>query len=81
MVPLATVFIMTDERLITSMSTLMKSEVTLRSEGTVAGCIITRVFPTMGGLLGVLVMQDRETEDHSLQLGMHELVVAQIILR
>jgi hypothetical protein len=49
MVLLAAIVIMTDKRFITSMSTLMKSEITLRSESTVAARIITRVFPIVRG--------------------------------
>lgn len=45
MVLLATIVKMADERLIASMSTLMKSKITLRSESTVAARIIARVFP------------------------------------
>ena len=47
MVFLAAIVKMTDERFIASMGTLMKSEITLRSESTVAARIIARVFPIM----------------------------------
>lgn len=49
MVLLATIVKMAAERLIASMSTLMKPEITLRSESTVAPRIIARVFPIIRG--------------------------------
>lgn len=45
MVFLAAIVKVTDERFIAGMSTLVKSEITLRSESTVAARIIARVFP------------------------------------
>jgi len=78
MVLLAAIVVMTDERFITGMSTLMKSEITLRSESTIAARIIARVFPIVHDpsdmVRGTYQMNGRG-ECYSLQLRMHELVV------
>jgi hypothetical protein len=45
MILLAATVIMTDERFIAGMSTLMKAEIPLCSESTVAARVVARVFP------------------------------------
>ena len=68
MVFLAATVKMTDEWFIASMSTLMKSEVTLRSESTVAARIIARVFPIIRDpsdmLWGTSQINDRGNTTH-----------------
>lgn len=61
MVLLATIFIVTDKGFITGMSTLMKSEIPLRSEGTIAARKIARVFPVMGDPSDITCVHFRET--------------------